>query len=77
MIVAFTWAWDGAELYYRSSGFRDTSINGGLLVAATFLFLFNALVEIPHFFAFQRDTTDAAGTPVAGDSASCIEVFVF
>lgn len=71
-VVAFTWAWDGAELLYRSRGPRDTAIHAGLLVGAVFLFMFNAFVEIPHFFDYTREADPAASTAPGSGIWECV-----
>lgn len=71
-IVAFTWAWDAAELLYRSKGPRDTGIHAGLLIGSVFLFLFNALVEIPHFFDYSREADPAASTANGSGIWECV-----
>lgn len=59
MIVAFSWAWDGAELLHKSTRWQDEVVMAGLVICGTGLFFFNALLEIPHFFAYSRQNTPA------------------
>lgn len=57
MIIAVTWAWDGAELLNKSKRLSDQIAHGGLLLLSLGLFFFNAFVEIPHFFRYHRGDT--------------------
>mmetsp|Transcript_4098 Transcript_4098/g.7863 ORF Transcript_4098/g.7863 Transcript_4098/m.7863 type:complete len:362 (-) Transcript_4098:93-1178(-) len=63
MIIAFTWAWDSAELLHKSIGLGDQAMHALILVGSVGLFMFNAFFEIPHFFIYRRDNTSAARVP--------------
>ena len=55
MLIAFTWAWDAAEMLHRSRTAVDAVTSAALLSAGLGLFFFNALLEIPHFFRYERE----------------------
>lgn len=60
MVVALSWAWDGAALLgHTPQRFGDRLVHAGIMLAGLALFAFNALFEIPHFFSYQRDPTVA------------------
>ena len=50
MIIAMTWAWDSAELLHKSQTFMDSIAFSILMLTGVVLFLFNAVLELPHFF---------------------------
>eukprot|EP00808_Paulinella_micropora_P022743 g68109.t1 len=54
MLMAFTWAWDSAELMNKSTRPSDIVTHATLLSGSLGLFFFNAFLEIPHFFIYQR-----------------------
>ena len=58
MLIALTWTWDSAELLHKSTRFGDTVAHAALLMGGLGLLCFNGLIEIPHFFRFQRDAAD-------------------
>ena len=54
MIIAFTWAWDGAELMHKAQDMKQTLTFAGVMIGGLVLFFFNAFLEIPHFFQYSR-----------------------
>jgi|EP01046_Picozoa_sp_COSAG06_P074866 hypothetical protein len=62
MVIAFTWAWDSAELLSKSMSWRDQAAHALLLLGGTGIFLFNLLFEIPHFLSFEREPSVVAET---------------
>jgi len=63
LLVAIAWMWDGMEIYKKSLGKIDRLVGVSLLVAGFGLFCFDALYEIPHFFAYHREGTAASALP--------------
>jgi len=59
MLIAITWAYDGAELLHKSETFDDQLTHAVLLLAGVGLFFFNAFLEIPHFFFVERTGAEA------------------
>ncbi len=56
MLIAFTWAWDCAELLHKSTNFMDSVSFCVLMTTGVVLFFFNAVLELPHFFSgAERD----------------------
>ena len=56
MFIAFTWAYDSAELLHKSTLFMDSVSFCVLMLTGVILFLFNAVLELPHFFSgAERD----------------------
>ena len=51
MLIAFTWAWDCAELLHKSTNFMDSVSFCVLMLTGIILFFFNAVLELPHFFS--------------------------
>jgi len=62
MIIAFTWAWDGAELMHKAQDMKQTLTFAGVMIGGLALFFFNAFLEIPHFFQYSRPSE----VPTAG-----------
>lgn len=70
LLVAMVWAWDSAELLNKSKKWGDLLLHTGVFLCSLGLFLFNALFEIPHFFANYERAGASAG---AGISSSIWE----
>lgn len=62
MVIAFTWAWDSAELLHKSSWWSDRASHACVCCGGLALFAFNAGVEIPHFFLYHVSETHDEAT---------------
>jgi hypothetical protein len=54
MIISLSWAWDAAECLHKSVRWSDVATHAAILLGGLSLFLFNAFLEIPHFFRYVR-----------------------
>ena len=61
MLIAFSWAWDCAELFHTSNDFMDSVSFAVLMMTGVILFIFNALLELPHFFSGADRAEDIPG----------------
>eukprot|EP00747_Dinoflagellata_sp_TGD_P163827 gnl/TRDRNA2_/TRDRNA2_182944_c0_seq1.p1 gnl/TRDRNA2_/TRDRNA2_182944_c0~~gnl/TRDRNA2_/TRDRNA2_182944_c0_seq1.p1 ORF type:complete len:316 (+),score=42.04 gnl/TRDRNA2_/TRDRNA2_182944_c0_seq1:63-1010(+) len=59
MLLATTWIWDSGELLHKSLRWGDAVGHACLLVTGMSLLLFNAFVEIPHFFIYEKSAHEA------------------
>lgn len=66
MVIGAMWAYDAAELLHRSRAWGDSAVHALIVVVSLGLLGFNAMHELPHFFAF-----DASATSVAAAADSC------
>lgn len=62
MLISLSWAWDASECLHKSVRWSDTVTHASLLVGGLGLCLFNALLEIPHFFQYHPSDTMDTGT---------------
>lgn len=61
MLIALTWVWDSGEVLHKAVRFGDKLAFSLLLLAGLGLFFFNAFLEIPHFFAYRRESPESIG----------------